>query len=157
MGVYKWKVGTRIKADPNLAAEVLNKLAEQNRLDAENVVEVSKPEGAVLHDDFEWDDAVAAIKFRNHQARNIINALVVVEEETPEEPPMRVFFKIEENTNNYTPLKTIMQSADSTEALLRKALSELQAYKMKFDSIVKKCNAEKEYRAFEEKLKQESA
>ena len=157
MGVYKWKVGTRIKADTNLAAEVLNKLAEQNRLDAENVVEVSKPEGAVLHDDFEWDDAVAAIKFRNHQARNIINALVVVEEEMPEEPPMRVFFKIEENTNNYTPLKTIMQSADSTEALLRKALSELQVYKMKFDSIVKKCNAEKEYRAFEEKLKQESA
>ena len=155
--IYKWKPGRQIKADPTLAAEVLNELAEQNRLDADNVVEVSKPEDAVLHNDFEWDDSKAALEYRKHQARNIINALLVVEEEQPQIPPIRCFFKLEETTSNYTPIKAIYQSADSMEALIKKALNELIAFRMKYESIVRHCKAEKEFEALKGKLETEGA
>lgn len=152
MGVYSWKTGSRIKADPNLAAEVFEGLAKENRLNAENVVEVSRPEDAVLHNEFEWDDTKAASEWRKHQSRNIINALVVVEETATEIQPVRYAFQIEENTSNYTPMSVIMQNADSIESLKRKALSELTAFKMKYSSIIKKCNGENDINSLQMKI-----
>lgn len=149
--IYSWKTGTRIKADATLAAELFDQLAEENRLNAENVVEVSRPADAVLHSEFEWDDTAAANEWRKHQARNIINALVVIEE-SPEVQPVRYAFQIEENTSNYTPMTVIMQSADSIEALKRKALSELLAFKMKYSAIIKKCDGESEINILQMKM-----
>lgn len=152
MSVYKWKEGTRIKADPSLAAQLFDELAKEDRLNARSVVEVSKPKDAVLHDEFEWDDTNAAIKWRDHQARNIINALVVVEETVEEVKPVRYAFQIEERSNNYTPMSVIMQSANSIEALKRKALSELSSYRMKYASIIKKCNGEEDLNNLQKKM-----
>jgi hypothetical protein len=149
--IYSWKTGTRIKADATLAAELFDQLAEENRLNAESVVEVSKPADAVLHGEFEWDDTLAATEWRKHQARNIINALVITEE-SPKVQPVRYAFQIEENTSNYTPLSVIMQSADSVEALKRKALSELLAFKMKYSTIIKKCGGENEINSLQMKM-----
>ena len=42
------------------------------------VVEVARPVSAPLHPFFEWDNAVAAEKYRLFQARNIVNHLQVV-------------------------------------------------------------------------------
>ena len=130
----------------------MNQLAAQDRLNAQNVVDVSAPEDAVLHNDFEWNNDVAANEFRKYQARNIINGLVVVEEETPEEPPIRCFFMIEENTSNYTPLTVIMQNANSIDTLKSKALAELNAYWMKYDTIIKKVGAEEEMKSLRTKM-----
>lgn len=152
MSVYKWKEGTRIKADPSLAAQLFDELAKEDRLNARSVVEISKPKDAVLHDEFEWDDTNAAIKWRDHQARNIINALVVVEETVEEVKPVRYAFQIEEHSNNYTPMNVIMQSANSIEALKRKALSELSSYRMKYASIIKKCNGEADLNNLQKKM-----
>lgn len=149
--IYSWKAGTRIKADATLAAELFDQLAEENRLNAESVVEASKPEDAILHGEFEWDDTTAATEWRKHQARNIINALVI-SEESPEVQPVRYAFQIEENTSNYTPLAVIMQSADSIEALKRKALSELSAFKMKYSTIIKKCDGESDINSLQMKM-----
>lgn len=152
MSIYKWKTGSRIKADPELAAQVLDQLANENRLNAENVVEISKPEGTVLHDDFEWRDDIAAHEYRKHQARNIMNSLVIVEEEAPEIPPIRYCFQIEENSSNYTPINVIIQSADCMDALKRKALAELSAFRMKYTTIIKKCNAESDINSLQMKM-----
>ena len=152
MSIYKWRTGARIKADPNLAANVLDQLANENRLNAESVVEVSKPDDAVLHDDFEWRDEIAALEYRKHQARNIMNSLVIVEEMTPEAPPIRYCFQIDEDTSNYTPLSVIMQSSDSMEALKKKALAELSSYRMKYSTIIKKCDGENELNSLQMKM-----
>lgn len=154
--IYSWKTGSRIKANAKLAAELFDKLAEQNRLNAENVVEVSRPTDAVLHGEFEWDDTVAATEWRKHQARNIINALVITEE-LPDVQPVRYAFQIEESTSNYTPIAVIMQNADSIEALKRKALSELLAFKMKYNAIIKKCDGENEINSLQMKMENISA
>lgn len=131
--VYKWKSASRIKADPNEAAKVMNKLAETDSLTAENLVEVSKPEDAPLHSEFEWDDTIAAVKYRNHQARNIINALVIVPDETIKaKEPVRAFFKVVPTEPNYKQLTAIVKMPSQREMLLQSALSELVAFQKKY-------------------------
>lgn len=136
--VYKWKEASRIKADPEKAAKLMSELANSNALNAETLVEVSKPETALLHGDFDWDNDEAAIKWRNHQARNIINALVLVPEEN--EPlksrePIRAFFKVTDSQNSYESTVLLISKTDTRELLLRKALSELTAFQNKYSAL----------------------
>lgn len=131
--VYEWKSARQIKADPNEAAKVMNQLAESNSLTAENLVEASKPESAPLHNDFEWDDTIAAIKYRNHQARNIINALVIVPDETIQaKEPIRAYFKLEQSEPTYKQLTAIVKTPSQRDALLQSALTELVAFQKKY-------------------------
>lgn len=61
----------------------------------DNLLEESRPAGAVLHGLFEWDDTVAAEKFRAEQARDIIGNIAVVRilGNQPQEP-VRAFVNI---------------------------------------------------------------
>ena len=72
---YTWCDGSHHKVDPNVAAQVATELEEAGMLTAKNLVDVSRPEDAPLHDEFEWDDSVAAEKYREGQARNVIHSL----------------------------------------------------------------------------------
>lgn len=158
MSAYKWREGSRIKADPNKAGELFDNLANEDRLNAETVVEVSKPDDALLHNEFEWDDQKAAIAFREHQGRNIINSLLIVEEnEQAEQLPTRYCYKIDDNSSNYTPIKTIVQSADSMEVLRKKAAAELKSFQMKYNAILAYCNAVTEMEQLQVKLETKSA
>ena len=134
--VYKFKPGSMISADPEKAAEVLNKLAEENRLNAEEVVNASRPEDAPLHNEFEWRDDVAAEEYRKHQARHIIACLIQYDEEKPAEP-VKAFFHISETTSNYEPIHTIVKTDDGREALKRQCLKEFLAFKAKYSSVLK--------------------
>lgn len=76
--VYEWKdlASVRnIKADAQVAGEVCEELEREGRLTPENLVEVSKDENAPLHNEFEWNDATAAKKYRRSQAQFIIKCL----------------------------------------------------------------------------------
>lgn len=131
--VYKWKDARQIKANADEAAQVMNQLAERGALTAENLVEASKPIDAPLHNDFEWDNDKAASEYRKHQARNIINALVIVPDENVQtKEPVRAYFQIEDGGKRYTQLTAIMESPSQMEMLLRTALNELAAFKKKY-------------------------
>ena len=150
--VYKWKVGTRIKADPETALAVMNDLAARNTLDAQTLVDESRPEDAPLHNEFEWDDQKAAEEFRKAQARCIINALVEVDETQEGAEPIRCFFQIDKNTSLYEPIGVIVQNEDKMKRLQEQAYSELQAYSRKYSTIIIKCGAEAEIANLQGKL-----
>ena len=151
--VYKFKAGSMISADPEKAAAVLNQLADENRLNAETVVEVSRPEDAPLHNEFEWRDDVAAEEWRKHQARHIIGCLVIVDEEkTPE--PVKAFYKINDATSNYEPIHTIIKTEDKTEALKKLCLKEFLAFKAKYATVLKFINANEQVNALQVTLEQ---
>lgn len=133
--IYQWKSGTRYKAIPQKAAEVMDRLAKEGRLCAKELVEVSRPEEAPLHNEFEWDDTVAAEKWREHQGRCMIAALTVIYEDTPQKAPIRAFFHIQEETSNYEPVEVIIQSEDKQNLLIKTALKELNAFKAKYSGI----------------------
>lgn len=75
--VYKWKTGSVIKADAQVAGEVCEGLKNTVGLTKKNLVDASRAEDAPLHNSFEWDDAVAAESYREEQAGYIIRSLTV--------------------------------------------------------------------------------
>ena len=79
-----WRNGTHIKTSADIAAKVFDELAVKNQLNAQSLVDASRPDEAPLHPEFEWNDAIAAEEWRKQRARNLITALVVIEEKEEE-------------------------------------------------------------------------
>lgn len=80
---FRWARGARHKVSAQAAGEVFSELEESGELTPEKVVDVSRPEDAALHKEFEWDDAVAAEKYRGTQASAMIRHIVVEVEMPP--------------------------------------------------------------------------
>jgi hypothetical protein len=130
--VYQWKTGSRHKVSAAVAAEVMDRLAEEDRLNAQELVEESRPEDAPLHREFEWDDSVAAEKYREEQAGALIRHLVVRIEANDQEYPTRQYFMIQPEAKIYEPIQVILKDEDKTDLLLEQAKRELLAFKAKY-------------------------
>lgn len=80
------------------------------------IVDESRPEDAVLHEDFEWNDAVAAEKYRGVQAGEIVRSIVevIVDETTQAESHTRAFVSVavkptnQENPRAYETIDAVM-------------------------------------------------
>lgn len=141
--IYEFRVGSHISGvDPNVAGEITSKLADENRLTAGNLVDISRPQDAPLHDYFEWDDAIAGEEWRKSQARHLINCIVYREEKSEEEKtePVRAYYTIAEG--KYEPTQVIIRDDDKRRALKEMALKELVSFKRKYKNILKQCGIE---------------
>lgn len=133
--IYQWKSGARIRADANAAGAQFEALEKSVGLSAETVLDANRPEDAPLHDEFEWQDDIAAEEWRKHQARHLINCIcITAESEDEPEAPVRAFFKTTES-REYENLQTIITHADKRRALLETALRELTAFERKYHTI----------------------
>lgn len=133
MAAYQWKTGSyHGKVSAQKAGEICDELERRGELNAQNLVDVSRPAYAPLHEAFEWDDGIAAEEWRKQQARCIINSIVVVAEE---KPPVRAYYNITARDANYYSLATVVQQPDKYQMLLRQAKSELQAIRRKYRQI----------------------
>jgi hypothetical protein len=73
--------------DPQEAGEELERINEKyGQTTAASVVDESRPEEAVLHEAFEWDDEVAAEKHRETQARSLIKTVRIITPDGGDEP-----------------------------------------------------------------------
>ena len=146
---YEWKTPF-YKADANEAGKVCEELERTVGLTAETLVEASRPEEAVLHDEFEWNDTNAAELYRRQQARQIIGNLIRVEIAAEKEIQSRGFYTVTANkkeANNYYNIVTIMSDADKREKLYRIAKRELEAFRSKYKSLKE---LEKVFKAIDE-------
>jgi hypothetical protein len=76
--------------DPQAAGEELERIKHRDgTIVPEAVVDEARPEDAVLHPAFEWEDPVAAEKYRVIQARTLIKKVRVICPEPQEEPVVR--------------------------------------------------------------------
>lgn len=92
----------------------------------ESVLEKAKDPDSELHGCFEWDDTVAANKYRLIQARQIIQFLVIKGTETTDMPQRA--FEITTETSVYTPVQVIVRDEDEYAALLTKAKAQLKQF-----------------------------
>ena len=130
--VYKWKTGSYHKVSALVAGAEMCRLAEEGRLTPSDLVEDSRPEDAPLHAEFEWDDSIAAEKYREDQARAIIRHLTVQIEANNEQYQVRQYFIVQKESNEYEPIQIILKDEDKTAMLLDQAKRELQAFKAKY-------------------------
>lgn len=133
--VYQWKTGARYKVAAETAAGVMNELAAQNNLSAKALVDASRPVDAPLHNEFEWDDNVAAEKWREQQGRVMIAMISVIVDDAVQQEPVRAYVHIEEQQPNYEPITLIVKNEDKAEKLFRQALKELVSFRDKYNSL----------------------
>ena len=129
-----WKMSNYFKADPEACYKEIHEIGDE--ISPEQIVEKAKDESTELHKCFEWNNDIAAEKYRVYQARQIMCQLVVVkpEEKTEEKPPVRVFM-MTDYKSSYKPLELILSKPDEHAALLNRALSELSAFKNKYHML----------------------
>lgn len=133
--VATWRTPGIFKADPQKVCDELKDLGDEFTPD--EIVEKAKNSTTELHKCFEWDNDVAAEKYRLHQARMITSNLVFLKEsDVEEEQPVlvRVYNKTEQ-TGGYKPPDRVFTQADEYEKLLKRATAELHQFKVKYSML----------------------
>lgn len=137
--VYKWRQ-ERFPVKAQAAGEELERIqAVHNGISPQTVVEESRAESAVLHKCFEWDDAKAAEKHREQQARVIIANIIAVkiEDEQEEIKPVRAFVNVFDcgEPSKYVSLKTALNDDGYRQQMLDNALKELISFREKYKDL----------------------
>jgi len=137
--IARWKSGFEhfFKAD---AQEVANEISDiGDNVTPYQILDKARDETTELHKCFEWDDAVAAEKFRLETARKVVQFLVI--EKSTDNPNMdnkdiRLFYKTKnEIDEGYKPVTIIIKREDEYLALLERARNELLAFQKKYGII----------------------
>lgn len=131
MTEYAWVQGSKMSGDPNVVGEVCARLEREGRLSASELVNESRDEASPLHGMFEWDDEVAAEKYREVQAGKIIRSIVVKVEDSP--LPFRAFSSLK--PQQYVSTKNALSREDTRRVLLDSAKRELEAFRRKYRAL----------------------
>ena len=140
--VYQWKTPVFSKVSAQTAGEHIEELdREYGEVTPSLLLEDSRPETAVLHPLYEWNDEKAAEKYRLHQSKMIIGNLVVVRiDEQSEIPkvPVRAFVSVNDRNEkaSYRPIVSVLADEASREQILANALTELRMFKSKYEAIL---------------------
>jgi quinol monooxygenase YgiN len=157
---YAWK-STQSESAYHATAEQAHAAFEtirkrDGKLTAPAVVDEARPEESVLHEDFEWRDDIAAEKYRQQQARQMISAVRIVWEE--KSPPVRAYVNVrlveqealnaadamhpaEEPTAKepparcYMPLEEVLEQPQLRTQMLEDARRDAQNYKQKYSTL----------------------
>lgn len=131
--MVEWKVKGLYKADAETVYREITSLGD--KFSPEDIVEAAKDESSELHKCFEWNDEVAAQKWRLHTARMLVNQLVIRTETSDNIPvAVRVISSASE-VNTYVPTKMLIKSESDYADLLARAKRELQAFQQKYSTL----------------------
>lgn len=131
-----WVKGSRFKATAEVAKKVMDELAAEGKLSPAELVEVSRPKDAPLHEDFFYlNDKEAAQKYREDRAANMIRSIIVTPDEEENVQPIRAYFNIERGTNEYIPTEIIFSDEKKKNRLLEIAKRELLSFKSKYQTL----------------------
>ena len=139
----RWRSGSRFN---NIRAEAAYNELEDIKQDQGGVitpaavVERARDDSNVLHDGFEWNNDVAADKYRLHEARNMIRSIHVIREGKPVEPGVPIYHNVvysnvsedSKQSKVYMSLDDIMNDPIARDDLLKRAINEAIAYRKKY-------------------------
>lgn len=125
----EWRVKGIYKADAQKVADEIG----NEKITPQEMIEKARNEQSELHKCFEWNDTVAAEKYRLQQAR-VVLSMLVFKPKTEEEQPVRIFSLTTEKST-YQPTKQFLVQADEYQDLLKRALAELETFKRKYSTL----------------------
>lgn len=134
--VYKYH-GFGYKVDAQIVGEEIEKIeAEKGVVTAKDIVDRARPKNSPIHDLFEWDNKIAAEKWRLHTATQVLCCLVKTDEDdTPQKAYVNIEVKEGSKIGIFANIKKAMSDAQTREVVLRNALNELQAFKAKYNHL----------------------
>jgi hypothetical protein len=142
------------KADPQKMGEALARVADGNegRLTPNAVVESARNSRHALHKHFEWDNTIAAGRYREDQARAIIRVVMVADGDT-EEGVARAFISVADKGGvAYHSHAEVKSSLQLQVAVLDAAERDLKAFQRRYRELGDVCDS---VRVAEERIKAE--
>ena len=137
-----WKAGYRSRVSAAVAHDAISAIRDANGgfMSRQDVVDASAPLEAPLHRCFEWQDALAANKWRCHQAGQIIRYLLIVREEPDgrassgkREPRiLHVHVPSEGGGSRYKTVEDALGNKEDREFVLRQALAALRGFRARY-------------------------
>ena len=137
---YRWGDHSQRKVSAEVAGKVMEELAANEGLTAQNLVNVSRPENAPLHQCFEWKDDVAAEHYREWQARQLIGSIEIVREDVSgdDDHPVtiRAFHALRtEETEGYEHIEVILSDEEKKNRLMQLAKRDMGIFKDKYSEL----------------------
>jgi hypothetical protein len=109
---------------------------ERGSLTPALVVEVASDPEHPLHSRFEWDDTIAAHKWRLEQAGQLLRVTFVVGTKKPQD--LRAFVAVkgeDSHTSDYVPTEEAMQDPFTRELVLRAMKRDWLTFKRRYDHM----------------------
>lgn len=133
---YEYSNGFYRKASPQTVGEVCEQLEKSERgLTPQALLDASRDENAPLHNEFEWDDTVAAEKWRLEQARLLIANIRIVRSNDEQERNAykeRGFVSTPGNKGVYVGMQTALNQEKLRSYLLDQAKRDSQSFIAKY-------------------------
>lgn len=130
--MIKW-LGRGFKGDAGIVYQEIQTLGES--YSPEDIVELARNPQTELHKCFDWDDSIAAEKWRKHTARLICCSLQVVIEKENTEPVTYRLIQNDRSEQAYKPVTLTVRNDDEYGRLLRQAKMELKAFRERYKKI----------------------
>lgn len=137
--VYDWKRNMPVRAQD--AGEYLEELEQEHgSITPKLLLDKSRNSDALLHKCFEWNDDIAAEKYRESQAGFIIRNLVVVsvekENDEAEQQEVRAFVNVtKEDGKSFVSIKTALNDEKMFDEVLQCAIGELKVFRQKYNNL----------------------
>ena len=156
---YSYRSGYSYKVSAQIVGETMEAIVKRgDQLTAQSFLDESRPVEAPTHALFEWDDSIAAEKYRLHQSKNVI-LLVECTEETIEVPDANTEVEVVEvseppkestkfryavvNVNpkrpgqiaNFVPIQTALSNEDMRRQVLANAIGELKSIYRRYSTL----------------------
>ena len=128
---YLAERGSRLSTEAvNILGERFVTLAERDRLTPEEVVNDARPDDSPIHPYFEWDDSVAAEKWRREQAGFYLRTIEVIPAEQTE--PVRAFHVVTvkrdgETLHTYKPFAEVVSNREWLKEIIDNKRREMVA------------------------------
>lgn len=140
---FEFAEGARFQAGKHPDANVVGAHIEMLRakfkgeLTPEDILDDAKHGNSPLHSFFEWDDSEAARQHRLKQARGLIRSVVAIyTSDNKHLVRQRAYVHIAETgAPHYREASHAMSQKDTRDAVLRRALGELNAWKKRYGDM----------------------
>ena len=134
---YKASWGAlKFNADADTVAHEIESIG--NKVTSQQIVDFAKDENTELHGLFEWDDTIAANRYRCHQANSIVASLkiTILHEDKENEPTSIRYFSMPERKNGaYQKTEIVIQKPDEYALLLQHAKEDLKIFREKYKRL----------------------
>ena len=154
MNRCKWVIPTLYKVRPTVARVVIDKISKRDGVvTPASLLESASSRRSPIHGCFEWDDTVAAGRFRVEQARRMLKDLIIVSS-NGEAREYRAYVHV--STKSVKGFQAIVQALgdpESREYILARAMEDLAAFERKYRSLKELAGLLHSMRAVRKKLR----
>ena len=122
-----------------IVGEHFEQLEKQQGCITPNIVlESARSENSVIHSCFEWNDGIAAEKYRESQAGSLIRNLTVkmITPDVEQTEPVRAYVNIKQSSSSeFISIHNVLKDEYLAQKMLEQAKSELNAFAKKYSTL----------------------